>query len=474
MVMQLNLKIKTKLPLDLGKMHFIGVGGIGMSGIAEIIYNLGYKVSGSDLKSSHIVNRLIKMGIDVKIGHSTENINKAEIVVISSAVDSENIELKEARRKKIPVIRRSEILAELMRLKSNIAVAGTHGKTTTTSMVAAVLDSGMFDPTVVNGGIIQDYGSNARLGEGDWMIVEADESDGTIVKIPSTISIITNLDPEHLDHYGTFTALKKAFLKFLNSIPFYGVAICFIDHPEVKKLTKKIKDRKVLTYGYSGEADFQIKNLEYRENKAFFNIYRKNNEENFNFELPMYGDHNVANAAAAITVALYLHIPIKNIKKGLKNFKGVKRRFTKVCNWNGIDIIDDYAHHPVEILAVLSAARKYTAGRVIAIHQPHRYSRLESLMSDFSKCFDEADIVGITPIYEAGEKPIKGINSEKLIKLLTKRSINASIIRDEVELVEFLKQNAKPGDIFICLGAGSISQWVNKLPYTLNNINSDD
>lgn len=470
----MNLKIKTKLPLDLGKMHFIGIGGIGMSGIAEIIYNLGYKVSGSDLKYSAIIKRLIKMGIDVKIGHNSKNINTAEIVVISSAVGLDNIELKEARRKKIPVIRRSEILAELMRLKSNIAVAGTHGKTTTTSMVAAVLESGMFDPTVVNGGIIQDYGSNARLGEGDWMIVEADESDGTLIKIPSTISIITNLDPEHLDHYGTFTALKRTFLEFLNSIPFYGVAICFIDHPEVKKLITKIKERKVLTYGYSSEADFQIKNLEYKKNKAFFQIYKKQNEKKIKFELPMYGDHNVANAAAAITVALYLNIPIENIKKGLKNFKGVKRRFTKVCNWNGIDIIDDYAHHPVEILAVLSAARKYTSGRVIVVHQPHRYSRLERLMSDFSKCFDEADIVGITPIYEAGEKPIKGIDSEKLIKLLINRSVNASIIRDEIELVKFLKNNGRPGDIFICLGAGSISQWVNKLPDNLLNRKNDD
>ena len=306
------------------------------------------------------------------------------------------------------------------------------------------------------------------------MIVEADESDGTLIEIPSTISIITNLDPEHLDHYGTFSALKKTFLEFLNSIPFYGVAICFIDHPEVKNLISKVKDRNVLTYGYSSEADFQIKNLEYKKNKAFFQIFKKQNEENIEFELPMYGDHNVANAAAAITVALYLKIPIENIKKGLKNFKGVKRRFTKVCNWNGIDIIDDYAHHPVEILAVLSAARKYTSGRVIAIHQPHRYTRLESLMSDFSKCFDEADIVGITPIYEAGEKPIKGINSEKLIKLLNDRSINASIIRNEIELVNFLKSNGKPGDLFICLGAGSISQWVNKLPDILSNSNIND
>ena len=467
MVKWLNLKIKTKLPLDLGNLHFIGIGGIGMSGIAEIIFNLGYKVSGSDLKYSSIIDRLIKMGIDIKIGHDLNNVKKAGIIVISSAVDSKNIEVIEARRKKIPVVSRSEILAELMRLKSNIAVAGTHGKTTTTSMVAAVLEAGKFDPTVVNGGIIQDYGSNARLGEGDWMVVEADESDGTLVKIPSTISIITNLDPEHLDHYGTFASLKKTFMKFLNNIPFYGLAICFIDHPEVNKLVAKIKDRRVLTYGYSVEADFQIKDLEYKKNKASFHIYKKLNNEKFKFELPMYGDHNVANAAAAITVAFHLKIPLKNIQNGLKNFKGVKRRFTKVCNWNGIDIIDDYAHHPVEISAVLTAAKKYTQGRVIAIHQPHRYSRLKSLMSEFCKCFDEADFVGITPIYEAGEKPLKGITSQKLIKSLKSRSINASLINDEMELKKFLINYGKPGDIFICLGAGSISQWVNKLPNKL-------
>ena len=473
MVKRLNLKIKTKLPLDLGKMHFIGIGGIGMSGIAELINNLGYKVSGSDLKNTAIIDRLIKIGIDVRIGHNIKNVDEAEIVVISSAICSKNIELKEARRKKIPVVSRSEILAELMRLKSNIAIAGTHGKTTTTSMVAAVLESGMLDPTVVNGGIIQAYGSNARLGEGDWMVVEADESDGTLIKIPSTISIVTNLDPEHLDHYGSFAALKRTFLKFLNNIPFYGVAICFIDHPEVKKLIFKIKDRRILTYGFSCEADFQIQNLEYSKNKAFFQIYKKQNGQRFNLELPMYGDHNVANAAAAVTVALYLKISLKNIKKGLKSFKGVKRRFTKVCKWNGIDIIDDYAHHPIEILSVLSAARKYTSGRVIAIHQPHRYSRLESLMNDFSKCFDEADIVGITPIYEAGEKPIKGVSTEKLISLLNDRSVNASIVYDEIALKKFLIQNGKSGDIFVCLGAGSISQWVNKLPDFLKSMDSE-
>ena len=469
MVKKLDLKIKTKLPIDLGKMHFIGIGGIGMSGIAELIHNLGYDVSGSDLKNTPIVDRLIKLGIEVRIGHNIQNIKETAIVVISSAVGPKNIELIEARKNNIPVVRRSEILAELMRLKSNIAVAGTHGKTTTTSMVAAVLEAGMFDPTVVNGGIIQAYGSNARLGKGDWMVVEADESDGTLTKIPSTISIVTNLNPEHLDHYGSFSALKKTFLEFLNNIPFYGVAICFIDHPEVKKLVLKIKDRRILTYGFSSEADFQIRNLKYNKNKAMFNIFKKKDKENYSFELPMYGDHNVANATAAVTVALHLKIPIVNITKGLKNFKGVKRRFTKVCNWNGIEIIDDYAHHPVEIFSVLSAARKYANGKIIAIHQPHRFSRLKNLMNEFSKCFDEADIVAITPVYEAGEKPIRGINSEKLISLLRKRSVNALLINNENELKQLLIKTAKRGDIFVCLGAGSISQWVNKLPDILNN-----
>jgi len=461
-------KVVTKLPLDLGPIHFIGVGGIGMSGIAELLVNLGYKVSGSDLKNTPIIERLKSLGVYIQLGHRAQNLSKAEIVVISSAIDDENIELIEARKRLIPVVRRSEMLAELMRLKSNIAIAGTHGKTTTTSMVAAVLEAGELDPTVVNGGIIQAYGSNARLGTGDWMVVEADESDGTLVNIPTTIAVVTNIDPEHLEYYGSFNILKQTFMEFLGKIPFYGVGICCLDHPVVCDLVSQTKDRRILTYGFNKESDFVIQNLNYSKQKAHFDIYIKSKGFKVTFELPMYGDHNVSNATAAVAVALHLNISPSSITDALKKFKGVKRRFTKVCKWNGIDIIDDYAHHPVEIEAVLSAARHYSSGRVIAVHQPHRYSRLERLLDDFCKCFREADIVGITPIYAAGELPLKGVSSDVLISRLNSKFDKAEKIKNEIDLKNFLKSKGKPGDIFVCLGAGSISQWVNRLPELLS------
>ncbi len=460
-------KVITKLPLDLGPIHFIGVGGIGMSGIAELLVNLGYRVSGSDLRNTPIIERLRSLGVSIQLGHSPKNIFGAETVVISSAIAKENVELMEARRRSIPVVKRSEMLAELMRLKSNIAIAGTHGKTTTTSMVAAVLEAGELDPTVVNGGIIQAYGSNARLGTGDWMVVEADESDGTLVNIPATIAVVTNLDAEHLEHYGSFNNLKRTFLDFLGKIPFYGVGICCVDHPVVCDLVSKTKDRRILTYGFNDNADFVIKNLHYSEEKSYFDISYESKRAKVTLELPMYGEHNVTNAAAAVSVALHLNIACESIEHALKNFKGVKRRFTKVCTWNGINIIDDYAHHPVEIKAVLSAARQYSSGRVIAVHQPHRYSRLNSLMDEFCECFDEADFVGITPIYAAGELPLKGVSSDILISRLNSEVDRATNINDEIGLRSFLKARARPGDIFVCLGAGSISQWVNRLPELL-------
>ncbi len=460
-------KVKTKFPLDIGLIHFIGIGGIGMSGIAELLFNLGYEISGSDIKNTQIIARLEGLGIKIHLGHKKENLSGAKIVVVSSAINDENIELIEARSRSIPVVRRAEMLAELMRLKSNVAIAGTHGKTTTTSMVAAVLEAGKLDPTVVNGGIIQAYGSNARLGKGDWMIVEADESDGTLVKIPITIGVVTNLDPEHLEHYGTFNHLKKTFLKFLENIPFYGVGICCLDHPVVRNLISQIRDRRILTYGFHEEADFVIQNLHYSKRKARFNICDRSRARKIILELPMYGNHNVSNAAAAVSVGLHLNVAPALIKFALKNFKGVKRRFTKICTWNNIEIIDDYAHHPVEISAVLSAARQYSSGRVIAIHQPHRYTRLESLMDDFCMCFDEADIVGITPVYAAGELPLKGVTSDTLISRLNSAGDKAFHVEDEIGLRDFLKYHGTPGDIFVCLGAGSISQWANRLPELL-------
>ena len=459
--------VDTKLPRDLGPIHFIGIGGIGMSGIAELLLNLGYTVSGSDLKNTQIIERLRGLGVTIQVGHNSSNITHAAIVVISSAINRDNIELIEARKRYIPVVRRSEMLAELMRLRSNIAIAGTHGKTTTTSMVAAVLEAGELDPTVINGGIIQAYGSNARLGAGDWMVVEADESDGTLVKIPTTIAVVTNLDPEHLEYYGSFNDLKETFLEFLDNIPFYGVGICCLDHPIVRSLISQTRDRRILTYGFNDRADFAIRDLHYSDQKARFDVYIKSQESKITLELPMYGDHNVSNATVAIAVASHLKISSSAMVAGLKNFKGVKRRFTKVCRWNGIDIIDDYAHHPVEIKAVLSAARQYSLGRVIVVHQPHRYSRLNSLMDDFCECFDEADIVGITPVYAAGELPIKGVSSANLVEKLGGKFDNVANIEDESGLRNFLQRQGKPGDIFVCLGAGSISQWVNRLPELL-------
>ena len=457
----------TKLPINLGIIHFIGIGGIGMSGIAKLLVNLGYKVTGSDVKESSIIIQLRALGISVWLGHEAGNIAEAAIVVISSAIKEDNIELKEARHRMIPVVKRFEMLAELMRLKSNVAVAGTHGKTTTTSMIAAVLEAGSLDPTVINGGIIQAYGSNARLGSGDWMVVEADESDGTLVNIPATVAVVTNLDPEHLEYYGNFQMLRKTFLEFISQVPFYGVGICCLDHPVVRQLVAMTRDKRILTYGFVKDADYVIKKLEYTKENAHFEIHNRFNNDLLKLELPMFGDHNISNAAAAVVVALHLNVSHGNIKKALKSFKGVKRRFTKICSWSGIDIIDDYAHHPVEIKAVLSAARQYSAGRVLVVHQPHRFTRLNSLMDDFVTCFDEADLVGITPVFSAGEKPIKGADANILISRINRHNDKAKIIENESGLLEFLCCNGKPGDIFLCLGAGSISQWANNLPSLL-------
>lgn len=373
----------TALPLDIGVIHFVGIGGIGMSGIAEVLLNLGYQVQGSDLKSSPITERLTGMGAEIFIGQRAENIEHAKVVVISSAIKPGNPELDAARAASLPVVRRAEMLAELMRLRSNVAVAGTHGKTTTTSMVAALLDGGGVDPTVINGGIIQNYGSNARLGAGRWMVVEADESDGTFVKLPATIAVVTNIDPEHMDHYGDFDALRDAFLSFVSNIPFYGLAVCCIDHAEVQRLVGLIDDRRVVTYGFSRQADVRAENLRYDAGRAVFDVVVRDGEQMQGLMLPMPGEHNVMNALAAIAVAKELGVSDADIRASLEGFGGVKRRFTNVGSWNGAAIIDDYGHHPVEIAAVLKAARAACDGKLIAIHQPHRYSRLYDLFEDF-------------------------------------------------------------------------------------------
>lgn len=460
----------TKLPTQLGAIHFVGIGGIGMSGIAEVLLNLGYTVQGSDLKASKITNRLAEKGAKIFVGQRGENIDGAEVVVISSAIKPGNAELDAARTSGLPVVRRAEMLAELMRLKSNVAIAGTHGKTTTTTMVATLLDAGGVDPTVVNGGIIHAYGSNARMGGGEWMVVEADESDGTFNKLPATIAVVTNIDPEHMEHYGTFDTLKDAFYTFVSNIPFYGLAICNSDHPEVQSLVGRINDRRVVTYGFNPQADVRAENLRYENGSAYFDIALQSEDLRIDdVTLPMPGDHNVSNALAAVAVARHLGLKRDEIRDALEGFKGVNRRFTKIGVVNGITIIDDYAHHPVEISSVLRAARQATDGRVIAVHQPHRYSRLHDLFEDFCSCFNDADVVGIADIYAAGEDPIKGASRDDLVAgLVTHGHRHAVAIEDEAGLLGFVQAQCKSGDLLVCLGAGTISVWANNLPEKLS------
>lgn len=458
----------TKLPLELGPIHFVGIGGIGMSGIAEVLMTLGYTVQGSDAKASKITDRLVSLGARFFEGQAAENIGEAAVIVISSAIKKGNPELEEARRRKLPVVRRAEMLAELMRMRSNIAVAGTHGKTTTTTMVATLLDKGGFDPTVINGGVIHSYGSNARAGAGEWMVVEADESDGSFNRLPATIAIVTNIDPEHMEHWGSFDALRKGFLDFVSNIPFYGLAVCCTDHAEVQALVGRVADRRIVTFGFNAQADVRAVNLRFENGNALFDVLLNNEPEGSKIEgcvLPMPGDHNVSNALSAIAVARHLGMKKSEIREALAGFAGVNRRFTKVAEVNGVTIIDDYGHHPVEIAAVLRAARQSTKGRVIAVHQPHRYTRLSSLFEDFCTCFNEADVVGIAEVYAAGEDPIEGASRDDLVAgLIAHGHRHARAVMDEPDLARLFREQARPGDIFVCLGAGTISTWANNLP----------
>ena len=458
----------TKLPVSLGPLHFVGIGGIGMSGIAEVLLGLGFTVQGSDLSETKITKRLQNLGARIFKGQSAENLQDAEVVVISSAIKPGNPELDEARRQGLPVVRRAEMLAELMRLKSNVAVAGTHGKTTTTTMVATLLDAGGLDPTVVNGGIIHAYGSNARMGEGEWMVVEADESDGTFNRLPATIAIVTNIDPEHMEHWGTVENLRQGFRDFVSGIPFYGLAVCNTDHAEVQALVGWLRDRRVLTYGFNAQAQVRAVNLRYETGVARFDIALADDEPIEGCALPMPGDHNVSNALSAVAVALHLGVPHGTIRDALSSFKGVGRRFTRVGEVNGVAIIDDYGHHPVEIAAVLKAARQASEGRVIAVHQPHRYSRLSNLFEEFCACFNDADVVAIAEVYAAGEQPIEGASREHLVRGLVERGHrHARAIEGEDDLVALVKEQARPGDMVVCLGAGSVSAWANALPERL-------
>ena len=461
------------LPLHIGVIHFVGIGGIGMSGIAEILLNLGYQVQGSDLAENANVRRLRQLGVKVAIGHRAENIEQAQVVVVSSAVKPDNPEVKAARERFIPVVPRAEMLGELMRLKWSIAVGGTHGKTTTTSMVAALLDTAGLDPTVINGGIINAYGTNARLGAGEWMVVEADESDGSFVKLPATIAVITNVDPEHLDFYGSVEALHDAFETFVRNIPFYSFAVLCIDHPVVQTLIGRFSDRRIVTYGQSPQADVRVENVETIPGGSRFDVVltdrsRQNSRRLRGVFLPMLGRHNVQNALSAIAVAQEMEIADDVVRQALANFGGVKRRFTKTGEVNGITIIDDYGHHPVEIAAVLDAARAGTEGKVIAVVQPHRFSRLESLFDDFCTCFNDADHVIVAEVYAAGEAAIDGVDRDALVAGLRARGHRAvTPLAEPEDLAALIAEIALPGDLVVCLGAGNITAWANDLPSQL-------
>lgn len=453
---------------DIGTIHFVGIGGIGMSGIAEVMKNLGYSVQGSDLAEGPSVERLRARGIEVKIGQAAENVEGAAVVVTSTAVKRTNPEVVAALENRIPVVRRAEMLAELMRLKNTVAVAGTHGKTTTTSMIAALLDAGNVDPTVINGGIIEQYGSNARLGDSDWMVVEADESDGSFLRLDGTIAVVTNIDPEHLDHYGDFDGVRRAFVEFIHNVPFYGAAVLCIDHTEVQAVIGKVRDRRVVTYGFSPQADICATDVRPEAGGNVFNVtVRQRGAEDRvieNVRLPMPGRHNVQNALAAIAVALELNCDDDVIRTGFAQFGGVRRRFTKVGTVDGATVIDDYAHHPVEIRAVLAAARESVTGagegRVIAVVQPHRYTRLRDLMEEFQNAFNEADLVFATPVYAAGEDPIDGIDSAALVAGLKSHGHrSAAQVADRDELAKVLAEEVQPGDLVVCLGAGDITRW---------------
>jgi UDP-N-acetylmuramate--alanine ligase len=468
--------VRTRVPLDVGAIHFIGIGGIGMSGIAEIMHNLGYKVQGSDAADNANVKRLRAMGVPVAVGHNADNLKDATVVVYSSAVKASNAEFDAARLIGLPLVRRAEMLAEIMRLKSCVAVAGTNGKTTTTTMVAALLDAGGIDPTVVNGGIINAYGTNARLGQGEWVVVEADESDGTFLRLPSTVAVVTNVDPDHMDYYGTFDKMRDAFQRFIENVPFYGFAVLCIDHPEVQAMVGRIVDRRLITYGFSPQADIRAVNVSFSEGASHYDVVitdrRKGLETRLdNVTLPMPGEHNVQNSLAATTVARELGVKPEAIRKALATFGGVRRRFTKVGEWNGMAIIDDYAHNPFKIAAALKAARQAYTGPIIAVVQPHRYTRLRDTFEQFAKCLNDADVAIIAPVYAAGEQPIEGISRDSFADALRAHGHrNVHMIDGETDIPVLVAPHAKQGGAIILLGAGSITVWAAGLQAALEKL----
>ncbi len=469
----MTARAPTRVPFDIGAIHFVGIGGIGMSGIAEIMHNLGYKVQGSDAVDNANVKRLRSLGISVQIGHNQENLKDAVVVVYSSAVKPGNPELDVARQRKLPLVRRAEMLAEIMRLKNCVAIAGTNGKTTTTTLVAALLDAGGLDPTVVNGGIINAYGTNARLGAGEWVVVEADESDGTFLRLPATVGVVTNIDPDHLDYYGTFEKMREAFQRFIENVPFYGFAVLCIDHPEVQAMAARTTDRRLVTYGFSPQADVRADNVRFAAGASHFDVAitdRRTDEATRidDVRLPMAGEHNVQNALAAIAVALNLGIEAAKIRTALSRFGGVKRRFTRVGEWNGAAIIDDYAHNPFKIAAALKAARQAYSGPIVAIVQPHRYTRLRDTFEQFCTCLNDADVAIVTPVYPAGEQPIPGFDRDTFAEALRAHGHRNVLTADGPDdLPKLVAGFAKPGGVVVCLGAGSITQWAGALEAAL-------
>jgi UDP-N-acetylmuramate--alanine ligase len=464
------------LPLSIGPIHFVGIGGIGMSGIAEVLHNLGYQVQGSDIAEGYNVTRLREAGIPVMVGHDAKNLGAAQVVVVSTAVQKDNPEVQAARARLVPVVRRAEMLAELMRLKWSVAIGGTHGKTTTTSLVAAVLEAAKLDPTVINGGIINAYGTNTRLGAGEWMVVEADESDGSFLKLPAVVAVVTNMDPEHLDHWGTGDAMREGYAQFVGNIPFYGFAVLCADHPDVQAMIPRLSDRRIITYGFSPQADVRAEKVITDRMGATFEVAVRDRATGRSrnlkpMRLPMLGHHNVQNALAAVAIAVEMDVDEHIIRTALAGFKGVKRRFTRTGEAGGITVIDDYGHHPVEIAAVLKAARQAGARDVIAVVQPHRYSRLASLFEEFCTCMNDAGTVIVADVYAAGEQPIPGIDRDALVEGLRARGHRSVVpLPGPESLAEMVNAIARPNDYVICLGAGNITGWAHALPEQLTTL----
>ena len=464
-------------PDQAGLFHIVGIGGIGMSAIAEVMHTRGYRVQGSDLKDGANLERLRARGIPCLIGHDPANVDGAAHLVISSAVKAGNPEFEAAKERGLPIIRRAEMLAELMRPCATVSITGTHGKTTTTSLIAELFQGADLDPTVIAGGIINAWGTNARIGKGEWMVVEADESDGTFLKLPTQIGVITNIDPEHMDFWPSLEALHQAFHQFIDAIPFYGLVVACIDHPVVRELLAKLggaaNGRRTLTYGVARDADIRLANLRPDHNRITFDAdlgpaVKGGARKLEDLTLPVLGHYNALNALGALAAATEAGIGDEAIRAGLADFSGVKRRFTRVGEWQGIAVYDDYAHHPVEIAAVLRAARIGGNGRIIAVMQPHRYTRLQALFNEFSACLDDADVVVVTPVYSAGEAPIPGIDRDELASgLLRHGHPNVLTVEDEENLVQTVASEAKPGDLVVGLGAGTITDWINALPSRL-------